>query len=123
MLELDELKISIHQGDTGTIGVTFTGNDIPEDGTIAKVSMQKTLDSEEPLWSKYLEIEDGSVTIPLFTEDSDYAYGTYFWCLRLLYADGDVYTPMKPQKFVILPAVGDASRESDSDEEDSDDSG
>ena len=107
MLETDGLKISVSQGDTGTISVTFTGQDIPPDGTIAKVILQKTQDSVEPLWEKLITVEGGRIAIPLFTEDTDYPYGLFCWCLRLLYENGDVYTPMeKPQAFRILPAGG-----------------
>ena len=110
MLQTDGLKISINRGDTGSITVTFTGQDAPPDGTIAKVALQKTFDSEEPLWEKLLTILSGRVTIPFFTEDTDYSRGLYYWCLRLLYANGDVYTPMeKPQEFHILPVGGDAT--------------
>lgn len=104
MLEVTGLKISINRGDTGSITVTFTGQDVPPNGTRAKVSLQKTLDSEDVLWSKILTIADGRVTIPILSEDTDYSRGNYLWVLRLLYENGDVYTPMeKPQPFVILP--------------------
>ena len=110
MLQTDGLKISITRGDTGSITVTFTGQDIPPDGTVAKVAIQKTYDSEEPLWEKLLAVSSGRVTIPFFTQDTDYTRGLYYWCLRLLYANGDVYTPMeKPQEFRILAVAGDAS--------------
>ena len=105
MLIVEGLKISISRGDTGTITVTFTGQDVPPDGTIAQVCMQQTQDSEEPLWEKNLTVSSGRVTIPLMKENSEYPRGKYVWVLRLLYANGDRYTPMeKPQEFVILPA-------------------
>lgn len=109
MLSVDGLAISINRGDTGSITVTFAGQDAPPDGTIAKVCLQKTLDSE-PIWEKLLSVASSRVTIPFFSHDTDYARGKYCWCLRLLYANGDVYTPMeKPQEFNILPVAGDAS--------------
>ena len=59
---------------------------------------------------KLLTVSSGRVTIPFFTQDTDYTRGLYYWCLRLLYANGDVYTPMeKPQEFRILAVAGDAS--------------
>lgn len=107
MLEVNGLKISVSRGDTGSITVTFTGQDTPPDGTIALVVLQKTVDSESPLWEKNLSIENGRVTIPFYPEDTNFRYGAYCWCLRLLYANGDVYTPMdRPQAFEILPANG-----------------
>lgn len=110
MLILDGLKIFINRGDTGGITITFTGEDIPDDNTLAKVALQKTLDSEEPIWEKLLPVVNGQTTIGFQTEDTDLPYGKYFWCLRLLYANGDVYTPMKrPQEFNVLAVVGDAT--------------
>lgn len=104
MLIVDGLKISISRGDTGSITITFTGQDVPEDGTVAQVSLYKSPDTDA-LWVKELTVESGRVTIPFLTEDSDYARGQYYWCLRLLYANGDIYTPMeKPQEFIILPS-------------------
>ena len=50
------------------------------------------------------------MTIPFTTEDTDYPRGLYYWCLRLLYQNGDVYTPMEsPQEFRILAVIGDAT--------------
>ena len=110
MLQTDGLKILVSRGDTGSITVTFTGEDIPSDGTVAKVALQKTLDSEEPIWVKFLAVSSGRVTIPFFIKDTDYQRGLYFWCLRLLYENGDVYTPMdKPQEFRILAVAGDST--------------
>ena len=109
------IKILVSRGDTGSITVTFTGNDTPPDGTVAKVSLQKIIDSPEVLWEKLLTVNSGRTTIPFLTRDTDYPRGKYFWCLRLAYANGDVYTPMeKPQEFEILPASGGASGGDDS---------
>lgn len=110
MLEVNGLKISINRGDTGSITLTFTGQDVPEDGTKVKFVLQKTLDSEEPVWEKIITIVNAIAVISFETEDTDYPRGDYIWCLRLLYANGDVWTPMeKPQQFTILPVAGDAS--------------
>ena len=105
MLEVNGLKISISRGDTGSITVTFTGEDAPADGTIAQVELMRTMDSPDPLWVKQLEVVNSMVTIPFTAADSDYPRGMYCWILRLLYANGDRWTPMeKPQEFRILPA-------------------
>lgn len=109
MLSVDGLKISISRGDTGSITVTFTGQDVPADGVIAKVTLQKTVDSD-PIWDKLLTVANGRITIQFYSEDTDYPRGDYVWCLRLLYGNGDVYTPMnRPQPFVILASGGDAT--------------
>lgn len=105
MLEVDGLKISISRGDTGSVTVTFTGEDTPADGTVAQIELMRTMDSPDPLWVKQLTVSSGRVTIPFFAEDSDYPRGMYCWILRLLYENGDRWTPMdKPKEFRILPA-------------------
>ena len=107
MLITDGLKISINRGDTGTITITFTGQDAPPDGTVALVTLQKTLDSEETIWEKRIELANSRVTIMLLHEDTNLTRGRYLWCLRLLYENGDIYTPMEtPQVFEILAANG-----------------
>lgn len=104
MIEVDGLKISINRGDTGSITVTFTGEDVPETGTRVKFGLQKTLDSEEPIWEKIVQVDSGRITIPFYREDTDHARGDYLWYVKILYGNGDVYTPMKkPLPFVILP--------------------
>lgn len=108
MLETNTLKIAVTRGDTGTVTLTFTGDDTPENGTIALVTVKKNVDSEEPLWEKRVTIADGKAEVGLRSEDTDVAYGKYWWDVRLLYTNGDVYTPMKPAEFRVLEAVGDA---------------
>ena len=118
MLKADGLKLSISRGDTGSITVTFTGDDIPPDGTIVRFCLQKTLDSEEILWEKDLTVLSGQTTIPFSSADTDYPRGLYCWCLRLIYANGDIYTPMdKPREFNILPANGSTDTGGDADGE------
>ena len=103
MIELDGLKIYANRGDTGSFTVTFTGQDVPPDGTIARIGLRKTLDSEDVLWVKDIEVSSGRVSVPLFQADTDLPRGKYYWVLRLGYANGDVYTPMQPAEFHIWP--------------------
>ena len=111
MLDVNKLKISISRGDTGSVTVTFTGEDTPDDSTIALVILQKTEDSEETIWEKRVTIGNAQAVIPFRTEDTiDLPYGEYRWMLRLLYEDGSVYTPMEHyEKFIVCPAGGDIS--------------
>lgn len=105
MLKVDGLKISISRGDTGSVTVTFTGEDTPADGTTVQVELMRTIDSTDALWIKELAVSSAQVVIPLDAADSDYPRGQYCWILRLLYENGDRWTPMdKPQEFRILPA-------------------
>ena len=107
MLDLKGLNIFVSKGDTGNITVTFTGEDTPPDNTIALVTVKKTADREEHIWEKELTVTNARVVIPLRTVDTDLAYGRYYWDLRLLYDNGDVYTPMKPAEFRVVETIGD----------------
>ena len=114
MVEVNGLKISISRGDTGSVTINFTGQDAPADGVVALVVLQKTQDSEKPIWEKEITIEDSKAVIAFRTEDTrNLSRGKYCWCLRLLYPNGDIYTPMrKPQEFEVLPANGEPGDDS-----------
>ena len=121
MLKIDGLKIFISRGDTGTLTLTFTGEDTPADGTVAKFALQRNRDSEQPLWEKELAISGGRARIPFLTSDSDYPRGTYYWGLRLFYENGDVYTPLeKLHEFNILPVSASSAETEEADGGDSD---
>lgn len=112
-MRIHDLDLLIPRGDTASIDVELSG-DIPEDGTIALVSMKHHLSDKNPLWSKEYPVVDGKFTIELSTDDTDYPPNTYKWDIRLLYSNGEVHTPMAPANFEIGDVVGDA----ESDEED-----
>lgn len=106
MLETDKLRICVSKGDTGTITLNFTGEDVPDNTVTALVTLRKSVDSPEPIWEKRLPIEDGACVIPLGRENTNIPYGKYAWDVRLLYESGEVYTPMKPAEFRIVEVVG-----------------
>lgn len=110
MFNIKENKIEISRGDTGTMSITF-GGDVPYDGTIALVTLQKTLGyttkSTQNVWQKRLQITDGSCLIRFSSDDTNHPAGKYLWDLRLLYSNGDIYTPIKPTEFNIIETVGD----------------
>lgn len=106
MFKIEGTKIAISRGDTKSFTVTFK-NDVPPDGTIARVSMQKTISKDPNLWSKDIPVSGGAVTIDISSSDSNYPFGEYVWDLRLLYQDGNIYTPINPSPFIIKGVVGD----------------
>ena len=108
MMELNGLNIEISKGDTGSIRVTFTGQDVPEDGTIALVSVKSCANEEEPIWEKRIPVANAGCVIQLLHEDTSLPFGIYKWDLRLIYNDGGIYTPMKPAKFIVVERVGNA---------------
>lgn len=108
MIEAKGLRLYVSRGDTGSVTVTFEGEDTPDNSVIALIVLARTRDSDS-IWEKRLHVTDGQVVIPFRSEDTkDLLYGEYAWILRLLYENGDVYTPMEDYaKFTILPAGGD----------------
>ena len=110
MLEVNNLKIEVSKGDTGTLTLQFTGEDVPPNDTQALFTVRKNIDSEEKLIEKMLEIADGECVVPLTVADTNFPYGRYWWDVRLIYDTGDIYTPMKPAEFRIVQVVGDPSQ-------------
>lgn len=109
MLDVKGLKIWLSRGDTGSVTVTFTGTDVPDDTVTALIVFQRGETSEESIWEKRIRVSSAQVVIPFATYDTnDLAPGKYKWILRLLYEDGSVYTPMeKYEDFTVCPAGGD----------------
>ena len=116
MLDVNNLNILISRGDTGSITITLQGDDVPDDTTEALFVLQRTNDSETPIWEKRLAVHDGQVVVPFETADTiGLIRGEYRWILRLLYEDGSVYTPMEQfAKFTVLAANGSIVSESES---------
>lgn len=107
MLETDKLKISISRGDTGVITITFTGDDAPDDTVKALFTVRKNIGDEEAVYEKEIAISEGKCVIGFSAEETEIAVGRYYWDIRLLYENGEVYTPMKPSEFRIVEVVGD----------------
>lgn len=108
MMNVDGQAIEITRGDTGAFTITFTGEDAPEDGCIVKVSLKKTKTSETPIWEKRQTVANSAVSVTLVQQDTDLAFGQYWWDARILFRDGTVYTPMKPASFKVLEVIGNA---------------
>ena len=107
MMNVDGQKIEISRGDTGAFTITFTGEDKPEDGCIAEISLKKTKTSETLIWEKKITVENDQVSVTLIQPDTDLPFGQYWWDVRIIFRDGTVYTPMEPASFKILEVIGD----------------
>lgn len=116
MLDVNNLNILISRGDTGSITITLQGDDVPDDTTEALFVLQRTSDSKTPIWEKRLAVHEGQVVVPLETADTiGLQRDDYRWILRLLYADGSVYTPMEQfARFTVLAANGSIVSENES---------
>lgn len=107
MLNIDNLVIEVTSGDTAVIDINLTGDDIPDAGTIALFTVEKACNTLTHLIEKRIELEGSTFTVDLSAQETDLPAGRYLWDLRFLYEDGTIYTPITPQIFRILPAVGD----------------
>ena len=107
MFNVNGQSISITKGDTATFTITFTGQDVPEDGTDVLVSLKKTKTSATAVWEKRLKIASGVVSVLLRTIDTNIDFGQYWWDVRILFSDGSVYTPMQPASFKVVEVIGD----------------
>lgn len=107
MLNINGQNIGITKGDTGQFTITFTGDDKPEDGCSVLVSLKKTKTSETPVWEKRYTVNSDTVTVTMTSDDTNIAFGQYWWDARIIFRDGTVYTPMNPASFKVLEVVGD----------------
>lgn len=106
MFTVSGRDITISRGDTGTLTVTLTG-DVPDDNTVALVTVRRDVNKTDTVWEKRINILDGAIVIPLTTADTDIPWFDYVWDIRLLYQNGDIYTPFEPALFRVCEVVGD----------------
>ena len=101
-------NIAITRGDTATLEITFDG-DAPGEEDSVVASVKKSVHRTDEILSRTLERQqDGTYLMTLASEDTaDLAFGTYYWDLRVLYADGQVTTPFSPAKFAVCEVVTD----------------
>lgn len=107
MLEINGKNIEVSRQDTGQFTVTFSGQDKPEDGATILVSLKKTKNSDKPIWEKRYTVADDVITVTLTSQDTDLAFGQYWWDARILFRDGTVFTPMLPASFKVVEVIGD----------------
>lgn len=107
MLEINGKNIEVSRQDTGQYTITFSGQDKPEDGAVALVSLKKTKNSDTPIWEKRYTIASDMVTVTLTSQDTDQPFGQYWWDVRILFRDGTVFTPMLPASFKVVEVIGD----------------
>lgn len=106
MFIVDGRDITISKGDTGTLTIELTG-DVPDDTTIALVTVRQNANNVSPVWVKEIPVHEGEITVPLTKEDTNVPWSDYVWDVRLLYENGDIYTPFPPALFRVCEVVGD----------------
>ena len=96
----DERKmIAVSRGDSAFFNITFSGDDVPEDGTNACFTVKKDLKGKA-LLRKDIKIMDGIAAVDLFSQDTNKLEpGDYWWDLRVSFTPYEVSTPVKPSRF------------------------
>lgn len=106
MVIINGKEISISSGDNATITLTLTG-DVPADGTDCLFTVRKSVDlTEDPVLEKHITVQSGQVVIDLTSEETEIPWFDYVWDIRLIYENGDVYTPFAPEIFRVCEVVG-----------------
>lgn len=108
MVEVDRItkEVKLSRGDTAILSFDFEG-DIPPDGTTCVITVKDHLVSKSGILTKSDSVRNAQVSFD-FTEDDtkDLKFGTYYYDVRLFYADGSVITPIPPTPFKIVRVVG-----------------
>ena len=109
MIRIKGRRILITRGDCQPFTITFTGTDVPPDGTVVLFTVKKTSNRQDTVIEKRLELSNGKVQILLKNEDTkDLPFGSYEWDIRLpdLYGENEPYTPMDPAPFEVERVIG-----------------
>lgn len=106
MLDIRGLDIYISRGDTETLVVDFEC-DVPPDNTQVIMTLKRYPNNSNALWVKNAVVKNGSFTVRFSSSDTNFTPSIYKYDIKLVYEDGEIYTPMLPADFHILEVVGD----------------
>lgn len=109
MIRIKGRKISITRGDCRPFTITFTGSDVPADGTDVLFTVKKNRDFRNPVIEKRLKIAESKVEVLLTNDDTkELQFGDYEWDIRFpdLFGEDEPFTPMEPAQFEIVKVIG-----------------
>lgn len=109
MISIKGKRISISRGDCQPFTITFTGTDVPPDGTAVLFTVKKTSSHQEAVIEKKVFLHESKIEIQLRNADTkDLPFGSYEWDVRIpdLYGESEPYTPMEPAPFEIVKVIG-----------------
>ncbi len=109
MIAISGTKISITKGDCQPFTITFTGEDVPENGTKVLFTVKRSSSHPKPLIEKELSMQDAQVVIRIMNADTkELPFGRYEWDIRFpdYYGESEPYTPMEPAEFSVLKVIG-----------------
>lgn len=106
MLTVEGNDIALTRGDSLTLALCFEGRTVPPTAR-ARFSVKRCPQEEAPLIERTLPVTDSRALLRLAPSDTQaLPPRTYFWDVRLLYADGTVTTPMDYAAFEVLEVIG-----------------
>ena len=109
MYKITGLDIEITRGDTLALLYKFDGRELPY-GTDAIFTVKKRPRDEEYVVQKRVDASDGTATIFLNSDDTNFDARTYYWDIRLQIPreDGgyELQTPMEYAAFTIIEVIG-----------------
>lgn len=108
MIIITGLTIKIHKCNSAGFSLHLTGEELPEDGTLARFRVKKAAVFDEPVIEKVVAIMDNTIDIDILKEDTkDLVPGDYLWNVAILFDGDDPYTLLEPAPpFIILPEDG-----------------
>ena len=112
MIVISGFTIKIHKGNAAGFQLKLKGEELPADGTIIRFRVRKNEHYQYPAIEKLIPIQDGTVDIDIFPEDTNNLNpGDYHWNLAILYDEGDEPWTLFENApiFTILPEDGRSS--------------
>lgn len=109
MICIEGKRITITRGDCQPFTITFTGEDVPEEGTVVLFTVKKSSGYSDPVIEKRIPIHDSMIEVEIHNADTkNLPFGEYEWDIRIpdLYGENEPYTPIHPQPFVIAKVIG-----------------
>lgn len=109
MIEIKDREIIVTRGDCSPFTITLTGSDVPQDGESVLFTVKENAICSKAVIEKHLEVENGKVTVTITNADTKHLpFGNYEWDIRFpdMNGEGEPYTPMKPEKFIIARVIG-----------------
>lgn len=106
MYNIEGTSISVTRGDTLPLKCSLEGRTVSPN-TIATMTVKPSANSQDILYERSVTVVDNAFVMPFYPADTrDWPVKTYYWDIRLLDLDTNVYTPMEYGDFTLLQNIG-----------------
>lgn len=106
MYNIEGTSISVTRGDTLPLKCRLEGRTVSPN-TIATMTVKPSASSQDILYERSVTVVDNAFVMPFYPADTrDWAVKTYYWDIRLIDMDENVYTPMEYGDFTLLQNIG-----------------